>query len=161
MSPLVQWLSATPASLMLREVDGLVLVLQSIHILAIAVVISSLLMLDLRVLARAPTQTLAETVHRFEAWIWTGLAVLAASGALQILAEPTRTLPNASFQLKLVLIALALAATYALRVSLRRGADRLSFARASLQSKLLAVSASLLWCAVAAAGRFIAYTQPA
>lgn len=163
MLTLAQWLSGTAASAAIRSVDWLIPLLQTIHILAIAMVMSSLLMIDLRLLRAGarPSQSIAETVHRFEAWIWSGLVVLAASGAPLIVAEPQRTLPNAVFQTKMLLLVLAIAATGGLGASLRRNGEfnRLS-SRASGAVKLLAVTAFLLWCAVAAAGRFIAYTQP-
>lgn len=163
MLALVHWLSETSVSLALREIDWLISTLQTIHILAIAMVMSSLFMIDLRILRmmRAQTQSIADAAHRFEAWIWTGLAVLAATGAIQVVAEPQRTVLNGSFQIKMVLLVLAVAATYALRISLRRNAEFASVSeKATGASKALAVGASLLWCAVAAAGRFIAYTQP-
>ena len=163
MLTLAQWLSGTTASAAIRSVDWLIPLLQTIHILAIAAVMSSLLMIDARLLRtrRSPSQSIAEAVHRFEAWIWSGLVVLAASGAPLIVAEPPRTLPNAVFQTKMLLLVLAVATTGGLGVLLRRNGE---FNRpsgcASGAVKLLAVTAFLLWCAVATAGRFIAYTQP-
>jgi uncharacterized membrane protein len=163
MLALAQWLSETSASSAIREIDGLILVLQTIHILAIAMVLSSIFMIDLRVLqvAKSQTQSIADAAHRFESWIWTGLAVLAATGTTLIVAEPKRTLPNASFQIKMTLLVLAGATTCALLISLRRNAEfsRVS-GKATRAAKALAVGAFILWCAVAAAGRFIAYTQP-
>ena len=163
MLTIARWLSESSASAAIREIDGLVLVLQTIHILAIAMVMSSLLMIDLRVLRviKSQTQSIADVAYRFESWIWIGLVLLVASGATLIIAEPQRTLPNSAFQTKIVLIALAAATTYALRISLRRNAEfsRVS-GKATRAAKLLAVSAFILWCAVATAGRFIAYTQP-
>lgn len=163
MLALAKALSETPASLAIREIGWLIPVLQTIHILAIATVMSSLLMIDLRVLraSGSQTQSLADALRRFEAWIWSGLVVLAASGAPLIIAEPQRTLPNSSFQLKMVLLALAAATTCALLLSLRRDAGFRSVSgHATRAARVLAVGAFALWCAVAAAGRFIAYTQP-
>jgi Family of unknown function (DUF6644) len=163
MLALARWLSETSASAAIREVDGLIPVLQTIHILAIAMVMSSLLMIVLRVLqvTKSQTQSIADAAHRFESWIWSGLVLLAASGATLIIAEPQRTLPNSTFQTKIILIALAAATTCALRIALRQNAEFFSVSgKATRAAKLLAVSAFILWCAVATAGRFIAYTQP-
>jgi uncharacterized membrane protein len=163
MQAFVHWLSETSASGALRQFSWTIAALQAVHILAIAAVMSSLFMIDLRVLrtTSAQTQSLADVAHRFEAWIWSGLVVLAATGATLVVAEPKRTLLNGSFQIKMVLLVLAVAATCALRASLRRNAEFASVSgKAAGTAKALAVGASLLWCAVAAAGRFIAYTQP-
>jgi hypothetical protein len=144
----------------MRELSWAVPLLQTIHILAIAVVLSSLLMIELRVYRRT-SQSMADTAHRFEAWIWGGLVVLAATGTTQILAEPQRTLPNVSFQLKIVLLCLAVATTFAMRMALRRNVDfGMSAGKATGGTKLLALIVFVLWCGVATAGRFIAYTQP-
>jgi hypothetical protein len=150
-------------SLALREIDWLIPALQTVHILAIAMVLSSIFMLDLRVLRAkgAQAHSIAGTVRRFEAWIWSGLLILAATGATLIVAEPQRTLPNALFQTKMVLLVLAAGTTYAFRRSLRRSNEFGGYSgKATDTAKALAIGASVLWCAVAAAGRFIAYTQP-
>jgi uncharacterized membrane protein len=163
MLALAHWLSETSASLALREFSWTISILQAVHILAIAAVMSSLFMIDLRVLRATATQkqSLADVAHRFEAWIWSGLVVLAATGTTLVVAEPKRTLLNGSFQIKIVLLVLAVATTFALRTSLRRDAEFASVSgKATGMAKALAVGVSLLWCAVAAAGRFIAYTQP-
>ena len=157
MLALARWLSETAASGAIRQIDGLVPVLQTIHILAIAIVLSSVLMVDLRVLFARPAMPPPQDVaRRFEAWIWSGLIVLAASGAPLIVAEPQRTLLNVSFQIKMALIVVAAVATYVLLQSLRRSAD----ARRAVGPRFLAGGTLILWCMVAAAGRFIAYTQP-
>ncbi len=163
MRALVQWLSETSASAAIRDIDGLIPALQTIHILAIAMVMSSLLMIDLRILraTRSQTQSIADNLRRFESWIWTGLVFLAASGATLIVAEPRRTLPNSTFQIKMILLVLAAATSYGLRISLRRNTEfRDVSGKVAGATKVLAVGAFFLWCAVAAAGRFIAYTQP-
>jgi len=164
MLALARWLSETAASGFIRERDWLIPLLQTLHILAIAAVMSSALAIDLRVLsfARVPSQSIADTVARFAPWIWGGLIVLAVSGAPLIVAEPRRTLPNPTFQIKMTLLVLAAAATVALLISLRRDAGFYAASgRANGAARLLAVVVLALWCAVAVAGRFIAYTQPA
>lgn len=156
-----RWLSQTAASAAIRDIGWLIPLLQSIHILAIAMVMSSVLMIDLCVLRAASANAMAATVHRFEAWIWSGLALLAATGTPLIVAEPQRTLPNVSFHLKLVLLVLATLVTAWLCRALRRGRGLSGAAgKPGPALKLAAAGSFLLWCAVAAAGRFIAYTQP-
>lgn len=160
MQELAQWLSETPASLAIREVDWLVPLLQTIHILAIAAVVSSVFIIDLRILQLTKKQSIEETSHRFIPWIWTGIAVLAASGTMLIIAEPKRALPNPAFQIKMLLLTLAIAMTCLFQFSLRRNAP---FWNQSWPNKaitnLLAVSAFVLWCSIALAGRLIAYLQ--
>ncbi len=160
MLALAQWLSATPLSLALRELDWLVPLLQTVHILAIAMVVSSVFLIDVRLLDFTRSQSITETARRFMPWIWTGLAILAVSGAALITVEPMRALPNPAFQIKMALLFVAIAATWLFQISLRGDAVfwQSAGSRRSMAT-VLAVSAFLLWCAIVGAGRLIAYLQ--
>jgi hypothetical protein len=160
MLALAQWLSATPLSTAARALDWLVPLLQTIHILAIAMVVSAVFMIDLRILGLARAQSIDETARRFVPWIWSGLAVLAMSGVALIVVEPMRALPNPAFQIKMALLAIAIATTCLFQISLRGDAAfwQTSGSRRTMVN-VLAISAFLLWCVIAGAGRLIAYLQ--
>src|SRR5688500_3478193 len=67
----------------LRNVPGLPPVVQTLHLLSIAVVLGSIVLLDLRVLGWAvPSQSPAEMSRRLAPWTWSALPVLFASGAI-------------------------------------------------------------------------------
>ena len=161
MQALAQWLAATPASRGIAGALWLIPVLQAVHILAIAAVLSAVMLVDLRILQVAGrSQTMAETAHRFVPWIWTSLVVLAATGLLLIIGEPKRSLLNPAFQLKMLLLALAIAVTLAFQISLRRNQALWNDgAPAGRLMSAFAVLTFLLWCAIAVAGRWIAYLQ--
>jgi hypothetical protein len=93
MQALAQWLSATPMSLALRELDWLVPLLQTIHILAIAMVVSSVFMIDLRILELARSQSIAECRGS-----GAGLPSSSLAERCMIVTEPMRALPNPAFQ---------------------------------------------------------------
>jgi uncharacterized membrane protein len=122
-------------------------------------VLSSVAMVELRILGLARAQTMDHTARRFVPWIWSGLVVLAATGIVLIVAEPKRALPNPAFQLKMLLLALAVAATLAFQASLQRNVAFWDDARARKVAGAYAVAALLLWLAIAVAGRWIAYAQ--
>ncbi|HKA75176.1 MAG TPA: DUF6644 family protein [Xanthobacteraceae bacterium] len=161
MQALAQWLAATPASRGIAGALWLIPVLQAVHILAIAAVLSAVMLVDLRILQVAGrSQTMAETARRFVPWIWASLIVLAATGLLLIIGEPKRSLLNPAFQLKMLLLALAIAVTVAFQSSLRRNvASWRDGAPRGVMMSALAVLTFLLWCAIAVAGRWIAYLQ--
>src|SRR5215510_12093146 len=161
MEAFAQWLGATPVSVAIRRALWLIPLLQAGHILAIAAVLSSVAMIDLRLLGLAGrSQTLRATAQRFVPWIWTSLVVLAATGLVLVVGEPKRSLLNPAFQLKMLLLALAIAVTLAFQVSLRRN---VAFWEDGSQRRkvtgMFAVLAFLLWCTIAVAGRWIAYLQ--
>ena len=74
-----------------------------------------------------------------------------------ITAEPDRALPNPAFQLKMALLVLAAALTWA---SARRAAAPAAAGAAAGPGLRVATAAALgLWIAVLVAGRWIAYTM--
>jgi hypothetical protein len=158
MQALAQWLASTPASAGIQRALWLIPLLQSVHILAIAMVLSSVAMIDLRILGVGRSQTMAQTARRFVPWLWTGLVVLAATGLALIVGEPKRSLPNSAFQLKMILLALAIALTLVFQLSLRRTTTFWEEKRPGRTvTVVLAIATFVLWCAIAVAGRWIAY----
>jgi hypothetical protein len=162
MRSLTVWLSHTQLSGVLQETGWLIPLIQTIHILAIAVVISSALFVDLRLLglfAKAqPTVTIA---NRLLPWTWGSMVILAASGALLLVAEPDRSLGNPAFEVKLLLLLNAILATTVIQSGLRRDSafwDQTTVSRVA--GRTLAGASFLLWSGVVLAGRLIAYTGP-
>jgi hypothetical protein len=137
------WLAQTSPSLAIQTNEWVIPTVQSIHIVAIGVVVGSVLMIALRILGYAGRdQTLAQTTSRFGPWALWGLAVLALTGVLMVVGEPARELLALSFWLKMALVIVATAATWMLR---RRS------------SRALAVLTLLIWASVVVLGRLIAY----
>ena len=149
------WLANTALSHLLQNVDWLVPAIQTTHILAVAIVISSVLLLSLAVFGlHGREQPLARTFARFSPGIRWGLPVLLVSGALMITAEPDRALPNPAFQIKMALLLVAVTLTWACARRLRRE----SAAPRGLGLRVAAATSLGLWLAVLVAGRWIAYT---
>ena len=160
MEAFAQWLAGTALSRGIRSAPWLIPLLQSIHILAVAMVLSSVAMVELRIVGVAKSLTMTETADRFAPWIWAGVVVLAASGLVLIAGEPDRSLLNPAFQLKMVMLALALAVTLAFQASLRKNAALWEEnPRQRRATVALTICTFVLWCAVAVAGRWIAYLQ--
>ena len=75
------WLYATPLATTIRDEPWIIPSVQSIHILAIAVVVGSALVSDLRLAGVLATDTLPNVVvRRYLRWMWVALAVLLATG---------------------------------------------------------------------------------
>lgn len=149
-----EWLSATAPSQYIQVTPGIIAGLQCVHIVCVAILFASALMLDLRILGSGlRTEPLRAVADRFVPSIWGCLAVLLATGTLLIVAEPARTLSNPSFYLKLCTLAVAIAVTLGLR----------AFARGQRPVGTLqvigAIASLLLWATVIVAGRYIAYTS--
>jgi hypothetical protein len=161
MAALAQWLAETSFSQGLQRALWLIILLQTVHLLGIAMVLSSVAMVELRILGFASAQTMAQTARRFLPWIWTGLSFLAATGVALVIAEPRRTLDNnPAFQLKMLMLAVAITMTLAYQVSLKRNADLWKGAASERRAiSALAILTFIIWLSVAMAGRWIAYVR--
>ena len=105
MTSISDWLAATSVSLFIQDRFWVVPTIQSIHILAIGIVLSSIAMLDLRLAGFiGREQSMRGLTLRFYPWIWGALAVLLTTGLIMIMGEPARELLNWIFWTKMGLI---------------------------------------------------------
>lgn len=161
LTALSKWLAATSLSSVIQTTGWIIPTLQTIHILCVAVLFSSAVLFDLRMLRILQRDVpLPEVARRFLPVIWPVLLVLLATGSLLIIGEPRRSLVNATFYLKMGLLLLGVLVTWSLQAPLAatpgfwdRGAGRRT------AGQLAAVVSILVWCGVIFAGRWIAYTQ--
>jgi hypothetical protein len=158
----IHWLGATPASLAIQKIFWVIPTVQTVHILAISVVLTSMAMFDLRLLGLAGTRnSIAAFSRRFMPWLWGALIVLAASGCILIIGEPKRSLGNVAFQLKMCMLATAIAVTLGFQAMLKRDLARGSadlVPAHAIAAKVTGLLSLALWVGIAVAGRLIAYT---
>ena len=154
-----QWLSDTPPSRFIQDVLWIIPAVQTVHILAIAIVLSSVAMIELRLFGLVGRNTpVAQTAGRFLPWLWWGTLALAVTGVILITGEPGRALTNPAFQLKMALLVVAVLVTLAFHRSVRKRSALWSGSSRSLGAiRAAALATLLLWFSVAVAGRWIAY----
>ena len=155
-----EWLSRTPPSLFIQTHYAWVIpTLQSVHIAAIGIVLTSVAAMDLRVLGWAGRdQTLGETRARFGPWLNWALLVLLATGVLMVIGEPVRELMSFSFRVKMVLVVLGTLIAAAFQVSLKKDEPRWERTLAHGGAvRWLAVLTLLIWGTIVILGRLIAY----
>jgi hypothetical protein len=156
-----KWLAATPLSHAIQTTAGVIPTLQTIHILSVAILFSSAVLLDLRVLRVLQRDVpLAEAARRFLPVIWPVLLILLLSGSLLIIGEPRRSLLNLTFYVKMSLLLLAILLTAGLQLLLRPAPSPAEGgARHPLAAGLIAAASLLVWSGIIIAGRWIAYTE--
>ena len=153
------WLAATSLSQLFAGMNWFVPTVQTLHILSIAVVVTTLGMLDFRLLrlirSGPPLQTLA---GNFIPWTWRALGVLLATGILLIITEPTRELMNDAFRLKMVLVLALVVLTFVFQAANTREPGYWSASPARRRFGAVLGIASLVLCvSIVVAGRLIAY----
>ena len=158
LNQICQWLEQTSASQWVAATGWVVPTVQTIHILAIAVVASSALMLDLRLIGVFWANRPVEAVKaRFMPLIWWPLLILLGTGIIMITAEPARSLKNPAFQLKMLLLISALIVTWLVQLLHRRNAAFGDVTGPRAAAVTLAIVSILLWSSIIFAGRWIAY----
>lgn len=152
------WLERTSLSQAIAKAGWVVPAVQTVHILAIALVVSSALMIDLRLIGVfGRDQSLDRISARFLPFIWWPLLVLLATGVIMITGEPARSLKNPVFQLKVVLIIAAMIVIWIFQI-LRKNPRFGDLAHGPrVAPRLLAIVSVALWAAIIFAGRWIAY----
>ena len=159
MNQFAEWLSKTSLSVAIQNHEWVIPTIQSIHIVAIGVVLGSVFMIDLRILGWAGRdQTLTQTTARFGPWLSSALCVLLLTGALMVVGEPARELLALSFWLKMGLVAIGTVVALAFQRSLTRRESQWETALVDRQRiKALAVATLVIWVCVVVLGRLIAY----
>ncbi|MBC7984834.1 MAG: hypothetical protein H7Y02_13380 [Candidatus Obscuribacterales bacterium] len=145
---------------LLRNVPGLPPLAQTVHLLSIAVVMGSIVLINLKVLGLAvPSQNTGEMIRRLMPWAVCALPLLALSGLLFVLARPTRYFVNPVFGIKFALLipAIVLAVVF-YRLS-RRETDYWDQPARRSSARAIAAVSLFLWIGVVLAGRWIAYAD--
>jgi hypothetical protein len=159
---LVHWLGGTEASQVIQNVSWIIPLVQTIHILAISVVITAVLLVHLRNFGVAMrSQSKSALARRFLPLIWYSVCVLLVTGVILIVGEPKRELPNPVFQLKMLLLVVALALTAIFQQPLR--ADPLYWDQSAAHrtgALMISLVSLALWTGIIFAGRWIAYYNP-
>jgi hypothetical protein len=161
LSEFSKWLAATPLSHVIQITKWVIPALQTVHILSVAVVFSSAILVDLRLWRLLNRDLpLPEMARRFLPTIWPVLLVLLITGSLLIIGEPRRSLLNSTFYLKMALLAVAILLTACLQWSLSSSPTFWDKNRGRRMAGQFAATLSILvWCGILFAGRWIAYTQ--
>lgn len=145
-------IAATPASIYIADHLWVTPLVQSIHIMAIAALSGSVLMLGARLTRLAGADLSLRAVEaRYAGWVWWSALVLLITGVVLVIGEPARELLNVLFRLKIVLVAVLLGLVFMFQRGLRDGDWSDGRGRA------LGFGMAAVWLAIVSAGRWIAY----
>jgi len=155
------WLASTSLSQAIQTIEWIIPATQTVHIVAVAAVVTSALMIDLRLFGvRWQDQAVAAVTQRFLPVIWWALPVLLATGAVLIVAEPVRALQNPVFYLKMGLLVAAVCITLACQIPMRKDVRFWEVSQRRRRGAQMIAALSLpFWVGIVFAGRWIAYVQ--
>jgi hypothetical protein len=158
---LLEALYATGVATQIRENELAFPCIESVHVLALTLVVGSIAMVDLRLLGWASRD---RAVSRLSADVlpvtWAAFGVAAVSGFLLFASNAPKYADNPYFRGKLVLLALAGINMLVFQLGARRGLGAWDNAAATPRAARVAAALSLLiWTLVVAAGRWIGFTM--
>jgi hypothetical protein len=149
--PLFQWAAHTPLFSVMRDSKWGFAVVEMVHLLALASLGGTVLVVDLGILGiglrrQSPSRVACELAPLFRA----SLIAMAMSGSLVVSAEALKCYYHPAFRLKMVLFALAVLFHFTVH---RRAVQT----PPSLRTKLVAAASLTLWLGVGLAGRAIGF----
>jgi hypothetical protein len=154
-------LQTSPIAHAIGESDWLFPAIESTHVVAIALVVGSIMIVDLRLLGLASTR---EPVHELLTdilpWTW-GLFVIAVlSGAAMFISNASDYFINPAFRWKMAFLALAGVNMIVFHLTAYRGIQQWNLARPTpLQARFAGALSLTLWIGVVAFGRWIGFVN--
>ena len=133
--------------------------IESIHVIAIAMVVGSILFVDLRLLGLAAMRySIRELTRELIPWTWGAFVFAAITGLGMFITRAASHVLNPAFQWKMVLLILAGAnmAWFHLRIY-RRLDEQAQSAASNLQLKVIGALSLALWSGVVLAGRWVGH----
>ncbi|MBL8565740.1 MAG: hypothetical protein JNM89_08495 [Hyphomicrobiaceae bacterium] len=153
-------LAATPVAAFVRENAWAYPLLETLHMLGLALLVGGIVLFDLRLLGRSSEIPVRRLACHILPWVWIGFAINLATGALLFSSDAAEFAANASFRVKIVLIALAgINAAVFQRFAFRDVESWDRGVAAPPRARVLAMVSLVLWIGVVTAGRMMAYLK--
>ena len=145
----------------IREGDVLFPFIESVHVIAICLVVGSILVLDLRLLGLASIhRPVSRLAHAILPVTWSAFTIAATSGFLLFISNATKYLANGYFDAKIILICAAgLNMIVFHAISAKDMAEWEKQARPPLPARVAGALSILIWIAVVTCGRWIGFTM--
>jgi hypothetical protein len=157
---ILSWLEATSLAIRIRESLFLFPLLESIHVIGLALVFGTIAIIDLRLLGAASTERpfkrMASDILK---WTWGAFVLTALTGALMFTTNAGVYYHNFYFRTKMLLLVLAAVNMLSFELTLGRTAHRWDkSAAAPPAGRAVAVLSLAIWISVIFAGRLIGFT---
>jgi magnesium-transporting ATPase (P-type) len=153
------WLSRTNVSVAFQSADWFVPLVQTIHIIAIAILLTSVYVVSFRLIGLTRgAQALATLTAKLTPWIWTALCVLLVSGMLLTITEPARELLNWAFRVKMLLVLALAGILRVVQLRMRQNPEYWTESPARRHAaRAIGIVSVIVGASIVTAGRWIAY----
>ena len=160
MLALLTWLQATTIATSIRDSLFVFPLLESAHVIGLALVFGTIAVIDLRLLGVASRersfQRLSSDILK---WTWAAFALTALTGSLMFMTNAVVYAHNVSFLTKMALLVLAGVNTLVFELTDGRTAHRWDLSPSAPRvGRIVATLSLVIWIAVIFAGRIIGFT---
>ena len=157
---MLEWLQGTGVAIQIR--DGLYTfpVLESIHVVGLALVFGTIAILDLRLLGVASTnRAVSRIMADLLKWTWAAFAVTAVTGGLMFSTNALVYFHNTWFRAKMILLVLAAVNMAVFELTARKTMPQWDAQRSAPPvARAVATISLIIWVGVIVAGRVIGFT---
>ena len=158
LGPWLTWIERSPLGVALREHAWLYPAVEVGHIFGFVILVGAAAMFDLRLLGLSRTISVLSLAGHLLPWARVGLGLAVPTGILLFISDAATIAYNPAFQIKLILIALAILNTVVFHRWTARSLPAWDVGRPTpLGAKLAAIASLVLWAGAVIGGRLIAY----
>jgi hypothetical protein len=153
------WLSRTNVSVAFQSANWFVPLVQTVHIIAIAILLTSVYVVSFRLIGLTRgAQALATLTAKLTPWIWTALCVLLVSGMLLTITEPARELLNWVFRVKMLMVLALAGMLWVVQLRMRQNPEYWTESPARRHAaRAIGIVSVIVGASIVTAGRWIAY----
>jgi hypothetical protein len=158
----LQWLSNTPFSMFMRDSSWAEPIVETAHVATLTLFFGFAVMLDLRLLGVVlKSRPISEVLKQFNAWLYWGYVIMIVTGILLFIGDPVSFYSTFPFKLKMVLLIVVGINAMVFNKTIGQHTEEWDLAPTTpWQAKLAGTVSLVLWTAIIAAGRIIAYAIP-
>jgi uncharacterized membrane protein len=156
------WLHDTSFGTVIRESTWAEPIIETIHVLTLTVFLGLIILLDLRLLDMALQKTRVAAVFRqFKPWIFGAFAIMLVTGISLFAGDPVLFYSTIFFKMKMLMLLAAALNVVVFNLTLGKTLGQWdALAVTPRGAKITGLLSLVLWIAVVACGRGIAYVLP-
>jgi hypothetical protein len=156
---MMTWLEHRPFAIGIAESTWLFPIVESLHVLALTVVVGSVAMMDLRLLGvGSKDRAASEVISSSLPWAWSAFVVAFCAGWLMFSSKAATYYVNLPFRIKMFCLALAAVNMLVFHFFTARGMAAWDRGTPPRAARFAAACSLTLWVVIVATGRWIGFT---
>lgn len=157
----LEWLQNTALAIFMQESDWAFAAAESVHVLALTLVLGTIAIVDLRLLGLPNSRpAVTAVVGDCLPWTWGAFALATLSGSLLFVTNAASYYGNTAFRLKMLMLLLAALNMLVFELRTFRSVGAWNTGRAAPPAARVAGALSLIfWLAIVALGRWVGFTK--